>query len=54
MLLDAVLGLEPAQLWVLKGNTRAITFYEREGFQTDGIEYIDPSDPHLIELRMVR
>ncbi len=53
-LLDAVLGLDPAQLWVLKGNARAIAFYQREGFQMDGVEYTDPSDPDLIELRMVR
>lgn len=35
-LLDAVLGDEPARLWVLDGNARAIAFYERNGFRDDG------------------
>lgn len=53
-LLDGVLGQNPAQLWVLRGNDRAIAFYRRNGFDFDGTEYIDPADPHLIERRMVR
>lgn len=53
-LLDAVLTDEPAQLWALRGNDRAISFYARNGFAFDGAEYLDPSDPNLIELRMVR
>lgn len=51
---DAVVGNEPAQLWVLRGNARAIAFYTRNGFAFDGIEYTDPADPNLVELRMVR
>jgi ribosomal protein S18 acetylase RimI-like enzyme len=51
---DAVLGDEPAQLWVLHGNARAISFYTRNGFAFDGIEYVDPIDPNMVELRMVR
>lgn len=51
---DAVLDQAPAQLWVLKGNGRAMAFYERNGFRLDGVEYTDPADPNLIELRMVR
>jgi hypothetical protein len=50
---DAVVGAEPAQLWVLRGNARAIAFYLRDGFIFDGVEYTDP-DPNLVELRMVR
>jgi ribosomal protein S18 acetylase RimI-like enzyme len=54
MLLDAVLEDEPAQLWVLRGNDRAIAFYVRNGFIADGVEFIDSSDPNLVELRMIR
>jgi ribosomal protein S18 acetylase RimI-like enzyme len=54
MMLDAVLGGKPAQLWVLRGNDRAIAFYARNGFVVDGIEFIDSSDPNLVELRMIR
>lgn len=53
-LLDAVVGDAPAQLWVLKGNSRATAFYERNRFRFDGAEYIDPGDANLVELRMVR
>jgi ribosomal protein S18 acetylase RimI-like enzyme len=51
---DSVVGRSPAQLWVLRGNNRAIAFYERNGFAFDGTEYIDPADQNLVELRMVR
>lgn len=53
-LLGAVVGDEPAQLWVLRGNARAISFYKRNGFAFDGVEYTDPADPNMVELRMVR
>lgn len=53
-MLDEVLRDEPAQLWVLRGNERAIAFYERNGFVADGVELVDPSDPGRVELRMVR
>ncbi len=53
-LLDAVIGDEPAQLWVLRGNDRAIAFYERNGFAFDGAEAVDEFDPSLVDLRMVR
>ncbi|MGZ0710905.1 GNAT family N-acetyltransferase (plasmid) [Coraliomargarita sp. W4R53] len=53
-LLEAVVGPEPAQLWVLRGNTRAISFYKRNGFAFDGVEYTDPADVNLVEQRMVR
>lgn len=54
LLLDAVLGTEPAQLWVLRNNARAISFYKRNGFAFDGVEYTDPADANMIEQRMVR
>ena len=53
-LLDAVVGADPAQLWVLHGNARAISFYKRNGFEFDGVEYTDPADANMVELRMVR
>lgn len=53
-MLDAVLGDDPAQLWVLRGNHRATAFYERNGFTADGIVFADASEASLVELRMVR
>lgn len=53
-LLDDVLGGEPAQLWVLRGNARAIAFYARNGFVPDGVEFTDPDDPAMLEVRLVR
>jgi ribosomal protein S18 acetylase RimI-like enzyme len=50
-LLDAAIGSAPAYLWVLDGNTRAIAFYERQGFRFDGAT--KPEDVGL-ERRMVR
>ena len=40
-----------AYLWVLRGNDRAIAFYERHGFELDGTE--DEQDEGL-HVRMVR
>lgn len=53
-LLDAVIGDEPAQLWVVRGNDRAIRFYRRNRFDFDGAEYTHPERPGVVELRMVR
>ncbi|PRA13984.1 GNAT family N-acetyltransferase [Arthrobacter sp. MYb211] len=53
-LLDAVLGDEPAVLWVARGNPRATAFYRRNGFAFDGAEKTDPGLPQMIELRMLR
>ena len=53
-LLDAVLGEEPAQLWVAEANPRAIRFYERNGFRADGATLTDPAVEDLREIRMVR
>ena len=54
MLLDAAIGHEPAQLWVLAANHRAIAFYERNGFDFDGAESVDAANQALLERRMVR
>lgn len=51
---DAVVARDPAQLWILKNNGRASAFYQRNGFRFDGVEYSNPADPNLIELRMIR
>ena len=53
-LLDAIIGHEPAQLWVLGANHRAIAFYQRNGFKFDGAESTDAAKPALVERRMVR
>ncbi|WP_067429469.1 GNAT family N-acetyltransferase [Nocardioides jensenii] len=50
-LMRAALGDDPAYLWVLAGNERALRFYERQGFLPDGQEQ-DCEEGH--ELRMVR
>ena len=53
-LLDAVLGDEPAVLWVAAQNPRAIRFYERNGFAFDGTTEDDPSVPEITDARMLR
>ena len=53
-LLDAVLGSEPAMLWVAKDNPRAVAFYLRNGFAFDGAEQIDPAASRIVDARMVR
>lgn len=50
-LLEEAIGPADAYLWVLDGNTRAIGFYERQGFRFDGVT--KPEDVGL-ERRMVR
>lgn len=51
-MLIAAIGEEPAFLWVLDGNQRAIAFYRRHGFELDGVTKMDPVAG--LELRMVR
>lgn len=52
-LVDMVLGSEPGYLWVLDGNTRAVAFYRKVGFELDG--ETKPFDgTSTAELRMVR
>lgn len=53
-LLDAVLGVDPAMLWVAERNPRAIRFYERNGFTLDGLRREDAYRPLLSSVRMVR
>ncbi|HEY4224884.1 MAG TPA: GNAT family N-acetyltransferase [Pseudolysinimonas sp.] len=53
-LLHAAIQDQPAQLWVASRNTPAIDFYRHHGFESDGIEYADPSIADLVEVRMVR
>ena len=53
-LLDAVLGDEPAFLWVAELNPRAQAFYRRNGFQPDGERTIEERWDNLAEIRMVR
>lgn len=53
-LLDVIIGQEPAQLWVLSANHRAIAFYRRNGFEFDGAESTDAANPAMVERRMVR
>ena len=50
-LLVAAIAEEPAFLWVLEGNQRAIDFYRRHGFEFDGTTKTDPVG---LEHRMVR
>ncbi|UYQ78958.1 GNAT family N-acetyltransferase [Glutamicibacter sp. JL.03c] len=53
-LLEAVLGDEPAMLWVAEKNPRAIAFYRRNGFAFDGLVEQDPTAPLITDARMVR
>ena len=49
----AVWGCERAHLWVLEGNSRAISFYERQGWQLTGDTKVDRSHgPELHEQEM--
>jgi GNAT superfamily N-acetyltransferase len=50
-LLVTAIGERPAYLWVLDGNGRAVTFYERHGFAFDGGVEEHPEGRHR---RMVR
>jgi len=46
-------GGERAHLWVLEGNSRAISFYERQGWQLTGDTKVDRSfGPELHEQEM--
>jgi GNAT superfamily N-acetyltransferase len=44
-------GDRAAYLWVVEGNERALGFYERQGFRSDGSRKEEPEGIHL---RMVR
>lgn len=49
-------GFTTAHLWVLDGNERAASFYDREGWREDGAEKVDTGfvDDALHERRRVR
>jgi len=53
-LLDAVLGVEPASLWVLEDNPRARAFYVRNGFTPDGARQPTGFEAGGDEIRLVR
>ena len=53
-LLEATLGERPAQVWVLRDNSRAVAFYRRNGFRPDGSEIVLERLGGLVEIRMVR
>lgn len=44
---------EPAYLWVVAGNERAIAFYRKHGFELDGATKVQ-DDEGNVDLRMVR
>ena len=49
----AAWGCERATLWVLEGNSRAISFYERQGWRCTGATKVDRSfGPCLVEHEM--
>ena len=49
----AAWGCEHANLWVLEGNSRAISFYERQGWRCTGATKVDQSfGPCLVEHEM--
>jgi RimJ/RimL family protein N-acetyltransferase len=50
-LCEAAIGSDPAYLWVLDGNERAIRFYERQDFRFDGATKLEEFG---LERRMVR
>lgn len=53
-LFDAVLGTDPASLWVLEDNPRARAFYARNGFAPDGARRSTGYATGGIELRLLR
>lgn len=52
-LMEVAVGKQPASLWVLDGNERAMAFYRHKGFVADGTVADDPFFD-VAELRMVR
>lgn len=51
--LEKLQSYETVSLWVLEGNTRAIAFYEKIGFQFDGVKKIVHLGAERIEHRMI-
>jgi ribosomal protein S18 acetylase RimI-like enzyme len=52
-LLARAIGDEPAYLWVLDGNERAIAYYRKRGFVDEGGRKPEP-DTGVTEIRMAR
>ncbi len=50
--MDAVIGEQPAFLWVAEDNPRARAFYARNRFRADGAEVTE--DIGLTEVRLTR
>jgi GNAT superfamily N-acetyltransferase len=53
-LVEALIGEEPASLWVAEDNARAQRFYAKLGFAADGARHVDERWPELPDIRMVR
>jgi len=53
LLMEQLVGVEPAMLWVVRGNQRAMAFYRRHGFGADGTAKWDERTG-TTEDRMVR
>lgn len=54
-LIDTTLGERPASLWVAQDNPRAVSFYSRNGFKSDGTSKDEPMGAESIRaIRMVR
>jgi GNAT superfamily N-acetyltransferase len=53
-LVEALLGQEPASLWVAEDNARAQRFSAKLGFAPDGARRTDERWPELPDVRMVR
>ena len=53
LLMDSLIGMQAASLWVLRDNARARAFYSRSGFRPDGAtKGHEPTS--TVELRLVR
>lgn len=52
--LDMIKEYPKTAVWVLKGNDRAIRFYEKCGFQCDGREEEIKLGTYVTEIRMIR
>ncbi|WP_193103713.1 GNAT family N-acetyltransferase [Brachybacterium sp. FME24] len=53
-LAEAVIGDEPASVWVAEENPRARRFYEKLGFVADGATQVEEQLGSIRDLRMVR
>lgn len=53
-LAEAVIGKEPASVWVAEENPRARRFYEKLGFAADGATEVEEQLGNIRDLRMVR